>query len=651
MNRPIVYRFDKEFIALFMIYSPRKYILSEVVCMLKLTQVHLQRGTKTLLNGADLYVRPNEKVGIIGKNGAGKSSFFALLLKQLEYDGGAIEFNKSMKIAHLAQEIEATEKIALEFVIDGDAEFRDLEQLIDAAEAKHDGLLLSNLHEKMLHIDGYNTSNRAAALLYGLGFSNDQISLPVKAFSGGWRMRFNLAKTLMSRAEFYLLDEPTNHLDLEAIIWLEKWLQSLKATLLIISHDRDFLDNVVDHIAHIENQKIQYYAGNYSSFENQRSEQLILQQAIYEKQQRQRSHMQKFVDRFRYKASKAKQAQSRLKALERMSLVSAAHTDSEFSFGFKEIDKLPIPMINLENIRLGYDHKIILDKINLTINPGDRYGIIGPNGAGKSTFIKLLASEIKPLVGEIFYHNDLSIGYFTQHQMEYLDITASPLLHLQRIDRKVTEQIGRNFLGQFNFHGDMAINPITYFSGGERARLALALLIWQKPNLLLLDEPTNHFDLDMRHALTMALQDFTGAIVLISHDRHLIRTTTDELLLVYQGQLKKFEFSIDEYPACLDKINVTSNKPVETKSTNKKLARQQAAQAREAAKDSKTSLKQLEKKMSACQTELATLAETLLDASLYEAANKAKLSALLQQQGELQKQLLQFEQEWLQLAE
>lgn len=619
--------------------------------MLKLTQVHLQRGTKTLLNGADLYIRPNEKVGIIGKNGAGKSSFFALLLKQLEYDGGSIEFNKSMKIAHLAQEIEATEKIALEFVLDGDAEFRDLEKSIDQAEAKHDGLLLSNLHEKMLHIDGYNASNRAAALLYGLGFSNDQISLPVKAFSGGWRMRLNLAKTLMSRAEFYLLDEPTNHLDLEAIIWLEKWLQSLKATLLIISHDRDFLDNVVDHIAHIENQKIQYYAGNYSSFEIQRSEQLILQQAIYEKQQRQRAHMQKFVDRFRYKASKAKQAQSRLKALERMSLVSAAHTDSEFSFGFKDIDKLPRPMISLEKVKAGYDSNIILDNINLTINPGDRFGIIGPNGAGKSTFIKLLANQLKPLSGEMFFHNDLSIGYFTQHQMEYLDITASPLLHLQRVDRKVTEQIGRNFLGQFNFHGDMAINPITYFSGGERARLALALLIWQKPNLLLLDEPTNHFDLDMRHALTMALQDFTGAIVLISHDRHLIRTTTDELLLVYQGQVRKFEFSIDEYPACLDKINVPLNKPVETKSTNKKLARQQAAQAREAAKDSKASLQQLEKKMSLCQAQLAALAEKLLDASLYETENKAKLSQLLQQQGESQKQLQQLEQEWLQLAE
>lgn len=622
--------------------------------MLKLTQVHLQRGTKTLLNGADLYVRPNEKVGVIGKNGAGKSSFFALLLKQLEYDGGSIEFNKSMKITHLAQEIEATEKIALEFVTDGDQEFRALEKAIEMAESKHDGLLLSDLHEKMLHIDGYNASNRAAALLHGLGFSHEQISQPVKAFSGGWRMRLNLAKTLMSRAEFYLLDEPTNHLDLEAIIWLEKWLQSLKATILIISHDRDFLDNVVDHIAHIENQKIQYYAGNYSSFEIQRSEQLILQQAVYEKQQRQRSHMQKFVERFRYKASKAKQAQSRLKALERMTLVSAAHSDSEFSFAFKAIDKLPIPMIRLENIKLGYETKIILDKINLTINPGDRFGIIGPNGAGKSTFIKLLADQIKPLSGEIFYHKDLSIGYFTQHQMEYLDITASPLLHLQRIDRMVTEQIGRNFLGQFNFHGDMAVNPITYFSGGERARLALALLIWQKPNLLLLDEPTNHFDLDMRHALTMALQDFAGAIVLISHDRHLIRTTTDELLLVYQGGLRKFEFSIDEYPACLDKLDSdssSSKKIPEAKSVNKKLARQQAAQSREAAKNSKMSLAQLEKNMALCQSKLKNIDEKLLDAELYEAANKAKLTQILQEQGELQKQLAQLEQDWLQLSE
>lgn len=611
------------------------------IFMLKFTQVHLQRGTKLLLDSADLYIKPNEKVGIVGKNGAGKSSLFLLLLKRLDHDGGTIELNKSIKIAYLAQEIEALEKSALDYVLDGDEEFRELERQLTNAELKHDGLLLADLHEKMFDIDGYNANSRAATLLHGLGFTNEQIQLPIKEFSGGWRMRINLAKTLMSRADIYLLDEPTNHLDLEAIIWLERWLKSLKATILIISHDREFLDNVVDHIAHLENQKIQYYAGNYSSFEVQRSEQLILQQSIYEKQQRQRAHMQKYIDRFRYKASKARQAQSRLKALERMNLVAAAHTDSEFSFGFKEIEKMPVPLIRLDNVSIGYDHKIILSKINLTINPGDRFGIIGSNGAGKSTFIKLLASQISPIVGDIFYHNDLSIGYFTQHQMEYLDDQASPLLHLQRIDKKMTNQMGRNFLGQFSFHGDMAINPITHFSGGERARLALALLIWQKPNLLLLDEPTNHFDLDMRHALTVALQEFAGAIILISHDRHLIRTTTDELLLAYQGMIRKFSFSIDDYPGCLDQFEIETY-------THKK---DQLSKNQRTDKFYKDKLKKIEDSMKECQSKIRMNNEKLNDNSIYDPNQKAALAELLKEQTDLKKQLATLEKEWLELNE
>lgn len=618
--------------------------------MLKITDLHLQRGTKVLLDKAELYIKPNEKVGIIGKNGCGKSSFFSLLLKQLEHDAGDIEFNKNSKLAHLAQEIEETEKSAVEFVTDGDHAFRKLEAEINKAEADEDGDLLAALHEKMLHMDGYTAENRAATLLHGLGFKADEVSRPVKSFSGGWRMRINLAKTLMSRAEFYLLDEPTNHLDLEAIVWLEKWLKSLKATLLIISHDREFLDNVADHIAHFEKNTIKYYTGNYSSFEKQRAEQLILQQATYEKQQRNRAHLQSFVDRFRYKASKAKQAQSRLKALERMELVSAAHLDSEFSFNFKCSGKLPTPLIRLDKVSIGYEGHSLLNSVNLTINPGDRFGIIGPNGAGKSTFIKLLAGELKALSGEVFYHNDLKLGYFTQHQSDYLDLNASPLLHLQRLDKTVTEQIGRNFLGQFNFHGDMALDAITYFSGGEKARLALALLIWQQPNLLLLDEPTNHFDLDMRHALTLALQEFEGAIVLISHDRHLIRATTDELLLTYEGNISKFSFGIDEYPQCLEN-DVSTVASAKKKPSNKKQARQEAAQARAAKNDHSKKIKSLEKSMTSCQESLDELHEQLEDASFYEAGRKTELNELLQKQAQLKSQLNAFENEWLLLSE
>ncbi len=620
--------------------------------MLKFSNLDLQKGNKVLLQNAALYVKPLQKVGITGKNGCGKSSLFDLIKASVTSEASDIEIPKATTVAFLAQEILAVQKSALDYVLDGDHKFRNLELQIAQATQSQNHLKLTQLHEKMLQIDGYSAKARAATLLSGLGFAADTINNPVKSFSGGWQMRINLAKTLMCPADLYLLDEPTNHLDLEAIVWLEKWLKHLKATVLIISHDRTFLDNITTHIAHFDNHCIELYTGNYSDFETQRAQKLILQQAAFEKQQRKRLHLQSFVDRFRYKASKAKQAQSRLKALEKMQQVSIAHADSSFDFSFNLPQKVPTPLIRLEAVSIGYDEPLVHD-IHLTLNPKDRYAIIGANGAGKSTLIKTLAQTLDIHKGETFFHPDLKIGYFTQHQSDYLDLSASPLLHLLRLSPKLTEQQGRNFLGQFNFHGDMALESIEKFSGGEKARLALALLIFQNPNVLLLDEPTNHFDLDMRHALTLALQDFAGAIVLISHDRHLIQATIDELLLVQDHKLKPFKFSIDAYP---DKIleetaNKTKVSSTDTNKKSKKMLRQEAAQERLGTQSHQKDLKKIEKNIERCELMQKELHEAMQDPELYLAENKTQLNDLLQKEAELKKELLLLEEAWLKLQD
>lgn len=629
--------------------------------MLKLNQLSLRRGPRILLEDVNIHIKFNQKIGVVGKNGCGKSSFFALLLEDLLPDLGTVEIPSGTTWAHLEQEITATEQQAIEYVLDGDKELRKFQSALIAAEEQHDGIAIADLHEKIRTIDGYSANARAAAILDGLGFSQGQLGHSVQSFSGGWRMRLNLARTLMSRADILLLDEPTNHLDLPALFWLEQWLNKLSGTVILISHDRDFLDSVVDTIAHFENKNIKLYTGNYSDFEKQRVLALALQQTLFEKQQRERAHMQEFVDRFKAKATKARQAQSRVKALEKMALITAAHVDSEFDFQFKEPERNPDPLVRLEACDVGYgvNHSsadLILKKVELTIRPGDRYGVIGPNGAGKSTFIKLLAGMLTPKKGTYESNSHLNIGYFAQHQLDQLMVDASPLQHLQTQDSKVAEATCRKFLGGFGFKDDMALTPITNFSGGEKARLALALLVWKKPNLLLLDEPTNHFDLDMRSALTIAIQAFKGALILISHDRHLIRASTDELLLVHNKQVGKFPGSIDDYPAWLEEIRLQKVKGDSAAEPDKKIkklsrkeARQAAAQERNQRKLLGNKIKQLENEMSLLENRLKVTEEQLADTAIYEEQSKDRLHTVLAEQAEITKSISEKEKVWLEL--
>ncbi|ALG67386.1 ATP-binding cassette domain-containing protein [Beggiatoa leptomitoformis] len=623
--------------------------------MITLRNLSLQRGTKPLLSNVDITLFRGQKVGIVGANGCGKSSLFALLLGELHADQGDIDFPPTVSIAHVAQETPALDMSAIDYVLEGDAELKTIEQALVIAQQNHDGMHEAELHARFDAIGGYTARARAAQLLSGLGFATSDEEKSVRAFSGGWRMRLNLAQALMCRSDLLLLDEPTNHLDLDAVLWFEQWLKRYEGTLLLISHDRDFLDNVVNTIAHFYQQQITLYTGNYESFERQRAAKLALQQAAYQKQQREISHIHSFVERFRYKASKAKQAQSRLKALERMEVIGAAHVDSPFHFEFLPPPQMPHTLINLDKISIGYGEQPILNQVTLRISPGSRIGLLGPNGAGKSTFIKLLAGELSVLTGETMTGDGLRIGYFAQHQLEQLRPQESSLQHIQRLDPLVSEQVIRNFLGGFGFLGDMAVAAIEPFSGGEKARLALALLVWQKPNLLLLDEPTNHLDLDMRDALTMALQDYTGALVIVSHDRHLIRSTTDDLILVAQGQVKPFEGDLDDYRQWLldHRANERSQqRDVKSPSEN---AQQRAekkrleAQQREQRRPLQNKLKQIEKQLDKLTTEKTTVETLLADPAIY--GDKQKVQDYIRQQATLITQLQQVEEEWLTITE
>ncbi|OUD12325.1 ATP-binding cassette domain-containing protein [Thioflexithrix psekupsensis] len=618
--------------------------------MIKLRQISLQRGQRVLLDAVDLTVFAGQKVGFIGANGCGKSSLFALLRGELHVEQGELELPSQYTIAHVAQETPALSIPALDYVLQGDQELHQLEQALKQAEHDHDGMKVAELHARYDSIGGYTATARAAQLLHGLGFTVGSEWQPVDTFSGGWRMRLNLAQALMCRSDLLLLDEPTNHLDLDAVLWFEQWLACYTGTLLLISHDRDFLDNVVSHIAHIEQQKIILYTGNYASFERQRAEKLALQQASYEKQQREMAHIQHFVDRFRYKASKAKQAQSRLKALERMELISAAHVDSPFHFDFFPPEKSSPLLIALNHSDVGYGQTTILRKINFRIHPGDRMGLLGPNGAGKSTFIRLLARELTPQTGEQICGEHLKIGYFAQHQLEQLDAQASPALHVQRLSPHATEQSIRQFLGGFGFIGDQALSPVAPFSGGEKARLVLALLVWQKPNLLLLDEPTNHLDLEMRHALTLALQNFQGALVVVSHDRHLLRTTTDQLWLIAQNAVKPFEGDLEDYKQWLlahraaERAEKSQNSPVVTKEEKKQLNTQ-----RQQRKPLQNRLKQLEKQLDRLSEEKQKIETALADPAVYTIPEKS--ASYVRQQMEISQQLESLETEWLDVTE
>src|SRR3990167_2744708 len=507
--------------------------------MINLKNISLRRGKHLLLEKLDWTIYHKQRIGLIGANGAGKSSLFALLLNQLQPDLGAIEIPRQLRLSHVAQEMPAYHASSIDYVLDGDTELRALEAALAEANSNNDGEKIAIFHEKLSIIDAYTAPARAAQLLSGLGFSHAEQQKSINEFSGGWRVRLNLAKALMCRSDFLLLDEPTNHLDLDAVLWLEQWLIRYSGTLMIISHDRDFLDKTVDHIAFISQKRLKLYTGNYSTFEKNRADELMLQQATFEKQQRRLSHLKTYVDRFRASASKARQAQSRLKAIERMDVVCAVQADSAFQFSFKEPSACPNPLICLDRAAVAYGDRTILSNINLTIAPKERIAILGPNGAGKSTLIKLMANALSVQLGSRTAGSGLKIGYFAQHQVDQLQLTDTPFIHLRRLAEKTPEQDIRNFLGGFDFAGERVFEPIKNFSGGEKSRLALAMIVWQQPNLLLLDEPTNHLDLEMRLALSLALQAYGGAMLLVSHDRFLVRTTTDKILLVVDGQLQE----------------------------------------------------------------------------------------------------------------
>ena len=623
--------------------------------MIVASNIEFIRGGKPLLKDASATINPRQKVGLVGANGCGKSSFFTLLKKESHVDSGDLTIPHNWRFASVAQETPALDEVALQYVIDGDTHFRSLQQKLREAEIEDNGTKIAELHVQLDNAGGYTIESRAAELLAGLGFSEQGQGNCVSDFSGGWRMRLNLAQALLCPSDLLLLDEPTNHLDLDAVIWLEKWLRQYQGTLILISHDRDFIDSVVDKIIHIEQNKLHEYTGNYSSFERQRAEKLMQQQASYEKQQKQIGHMHSYIDRFRYKASKAKQAQSRIKALEKMENILPAHVDSQFSFSFREPDALPMPLLTLDKVSAGYDDKLILNEIKLNLVPGSRIGLLGRNGAGKSTLIKLLSHDLVPVSGKIEINPNAKVGYFAQHQLEFLRLDETPLDHLSRLAPDEKELPLRNFLGSFGFQGDKALEKVAPFSGGEKARLVLALLVWQKPNLLLLDEPTNHLDLDMRHALTMALQEFEGAMVVVSHDRHLLRTTTDDLYLVHDQKVEPFAGDLDDYHKWLSDQQRVEKKTDQTNtqsvSVNRKEQKRIEAEFRKQLTPFKKQLNDNEKLMDELSAQLSDIETQLSDPAIYEQSEKTRLTTLLKEQATKKGTLEDAETKWMDAQE
>ena len=632
--------------------------------MIVFDSIQIRRGVNLLLDNASATINPKQKVGLVGKNGCGKSTLFSLIKGEIHSDAGSVSIPTQWQLAWVNQETPALDVPAIEYAIDGDREYRQLEQKLTIANKENNGEQIAIIHEQLDTIDAWTIRARAATLLHGLGFSNEQLNLPVKSYSGGWRMRLNLAQALMCRSDLLLLDEPTNHLDLDAVIWLEKWLSNYQGTLILISHDRDFLDPLVNKIIHIEQKSLFEYTGNYSSFENQRITKLAQQQSLYESQQQKVAHLQSYIDRFRAKATKAKQAQSRIKMLEKMELIAPAHVDNPFHFSFKPSEFLPSPLLMMDKVVAGYEDKIVLEKIKLNLVPGSRIGLLGRNGAGKSTLIKLLAGELAPKEGHINLAKGVQLGYFAQHQLEYLRGEESPLWHLTKLaDPNITEQELRNYLGGFDFHGDKVSEPVNTFSGGEKARLVLALIVWQKPNLLLLDEPTNHLDLDMRQALTEALIDFEGALVVVSHDRHLLRSTTDEFYLVHDHKVEPFNGDLDDYQKWLADEQKAENQPEPDQDTAKKDSvqnissqerkeqKRREAELRAQMQPIKKLLQKEEQKLEQLSTALKDIELQLSDPIIYENDKKSELTELLLKQSQLKNQQEQVEMNWLDLQQ
>lgn len=610
--------------------------------MLSLRHITLSRGNKVLLDKASITLYEKQKIGLIGQNGCGKSTFFDFLLGKLIADTGDYLINPQLSISHLSQQLPDSDESALDFVLAGDEQYMQLMRRLAAAEGADDNALVLACHDELAQTGGYSKPAQAATIMAGLGFVGAQQKNSVNSFSGGWRMRLSLARCLMKPAALLLLDEPTNHLDMEAIFWLERYLKQSASTIILISHDREFLDAFVTHIVHVEHQGLNLYTGNYSTYERTHAQQLALQQMMHDKQQHKIAHMMSFVNRFKAKATKAKQAQSRLKLIEKMELVAAAQADSPFSFDFFPCPKAGNPLIQCTQVDAGYANQAaILKNINLSLNPGDRIALLGPNGEGKSTLIKTLTGTLAPLAGTIHRSPHITIGYYAQHQLEQLDCALSPVETIQALSPEAREQSIRDFLGGFNFIGDMAVQAIHHFSGGEKARLALAKLVWQKPNLLLLDEPTNHLDLGMRSAIELALQSYEGALILISHDRHMLRSSVDEFYLVYQHKVQEFKGDLDDYYLWLQSKDSVKESSATT-SNQSDYKEKKSLQNR---------LKKLEQQISSYQSELHKLDHALSDSTLYEdASQKNKLEQLTQRRQQAHAELNKAEDEWFEVS-
>ena len=622
--------------------------------MIQFSDVSLLRGTKQLLKDANAVIYPGHKAGLIGANGCGKSTLFALIRGELQTDQGDFSIPKSWQIVSVAQETPAVERSAIDYVIDGDKHYRQLQEQLREAEHAQQGEKIAHLHSLLEQAGAYDIESRAATILAGLGFANHAMSKPVTDFSGGWRMRLNLAQALLCYSDLLLLDEPTNHLDLDAVIWLEKWLQRYTGTLLLISHDKSFLDSTVNEIISVEQQTLTSYTGNYDAYEKQKAERLRLQNLQYEKQQTQVAHLESFIRRFGAKASKAKQAQSRVKQLAKMETLLPVMAASQFSFEFFTPPKLPNPLVTMEQVKLGYDTTVILDNVHLNLVPGSRIGLLGKNGAGKSTLIKLLANEKSPMQGIYQTSAGLSIGYFAQHQLEFLRGDDTALAHMQRLDKQATEQSLRDYLGGFGFRGDDALSLVAPMSGGEKARLVLAILVYQKPNLLLLDEPTNHLDLDMRRALNLALQGFEGAMVLVSHDRFLLSSVCDDFYLVDKGRVQTFDGDLDDYKTWILKGDSAPSSAIENQTKPKldrKATKRLEAEFRQKTQPLRKLISKHEKIMGDAQQALEELENQLSDTELYTAENKDKLKKILAKQAEHKAQLEESEMVWLEAQE
>lgn len=636
--------------------------------MISLNNITLMRGTQTLIRDASVLLSSGQRTGIIGRNGSGKTSLFKALAGEIQLEQGEIDMPNGLRTVSMAQETPASDRSALAFVIDAHKAYRELEQKIALAETGHDDAALVRLHAAMEELGAYDIKNQAEQLLSGLGFSTEQFDKTVGEFSGGWRVRLNLAAALMCPSDLLMLDEPTNHLDLEATVWLEQWLRGYRGTILVISHDRTFLDAVIDHVISLEGGTLALYRGNYSAYERQRAERMALQAALYAKQQRRRGEIEDFVRRFKAKASKARQAQSRLKELDRMQDIAPAHADSPFRFSFPAVDADSGYLMQINKLAIGFDRPLV-DKVTFPIRGDSRFGLLGFNGSGKSTLLKVLSGSLAPLDGEMIAAKKLRIGYFAQHQVDELDQHATPVETIQALAKKdptlqATEQVIRDYLGGFDFRGTRVDERITHFSGGEKARLALAKVAWEKPNLLLLDEPTNHLDLEMVHALTVALQEFEGAVVIVSHDRHLLANTVDEFFSIHKGHFADFDGDLSDYERWLGRyaeteamgaVNATaqSTSCLNDKSdrTDKKAQRQQAAVLRELQAPLRKRAKVCENQMEKMQTRLEAIEAQLGDEAIYSEANKAKLAELVKEQGGLKGELDAVEEEWLTLQE